>query len=165
MMGSTHALAGLIAGYAIGVQAGRPLWPDTAVLGAACALGAILPDIDHPNSLIRKRTGVLGTLAGWWMTHRGITHTVPGAVAVGVVAALLLPELIALAVFIGYCSHLLLDACTRAGVPLAWPFTWQTVRLLPRPLQVRTGTWREQGFVLLMMGGLVAAEYLRLRPF
>jgi inner membrane protein len=160
MMGATHMAAGALVGYGVGVYTAQP--PEAvallAGLGVVCA---ILPDIDHPNSLIRNRTGVLGWLVGGWMNHRGITHTVPVAVAVGIVAALLLPVVAALVVFGAYASHLLLDALTRSGVPLAWPLSWAPVRLAPRPLQIRTGSAGEALFLLALVGAAALLELAR----
>lgn len=155
MMGATHMTAGVLVGYTVGQLAGLPL-PETGVLAVVGAVAALLPDLDHPQSLIRQRTGFVGTLAGFWMRHRGITHTIPVAVLAGLIVALLGPPVLAVTVFAGYASHLLLDALTRSGVPLAWPLTWEPVRLLPGPLQVRTGGWREGLFMLLLMGLAVA---------
>ena len=160
MMAPTHMAAGVLVGYGVGVYTGQP-FEQVALLAGLGALCALLPDIDHPNSLIRKRTGVLGWLAGGWMKHRGITHTTPAVIAVGLVAALLLPTVAALVVFGAYASHLLLDAFTRSGVPLAWPLTWGSVRLLPRPLQVRTGGWREGAFMLALLGAAALLELMR----
>ena len=157
MMGPTHMLAGLLVGYTIGTAGGLPL-PETAALAACGAVAALLPDIDHPGSIIRRRTGIFGWAAGAWWKHRGLTHTLPVAALVGLIVALLAPALLAYTVFGAYASHLLLDALTRSGVPLAWPLTWAPVRLLPGPLQVRTGGWREGVFVLLLVGVAVGVS-------
>lgn len=154
--------AGAAAGYAVSVAAGLPLVSaETGVLVAVGALAALVPDIDHPNSLIRQRTGVLGWLAGGWFGHRGFTHTLVALALVALLAGLLLPLPLAAAVVAGYGSHLLLDALTRSGVPLAWPLTGAAIRLLPRPLQVRTGSWGESVFLLLLLALLAGAEVLR----
>lgn len=163
MMAPTHMAAGMLAGYAVGVAAGLPL--VSAEAGALVLVGvvaALLPDVDHPKSLIRQRTGCIGLLAGGWFGHRGFTHTLPALAIVGLIVALIAPLSVAVAVMAGYGSHLLLDAFTRSGVPLAWPLTGASVRLLPRPLQVRTGGWREAAFLLAMLGAAVAIEALRI---
>lgn len=151
MMGVTHMTAGLLVGYAAGTLGGLPL-PETGVLMGIGAIAALLPDIDHPGSIIRQRTAFVGTLAGWWMSHRGITHTSLAAAVVALVAALLAPTLIAITIAGAYTSHLLLDAFTRSGVPLAWPLSSASVRLLPRPLRVHTGGRSESLFMLLLIG-------------
>lgn len=56
-------------------------------------------------------------------------------VCTGATATLLGPYLLTLAVAGGYLSHLIADACTKAGVPLLWPVTlhgkrWWRIRLL-----------------------------------
>jgi inner membrane protein len=160
MMAGTHMAAGLAVGYAAGVASGLPP-TEILILCGVGALSALVPDVDHPNSALRRRTGVPGHLAFFWMKHRGITHTIPALVLVSIMSALLLPLVVAVVIAGGYASHLLLDAFTRSGVPLAWPLTWSSVRLLPRPLQVRTGSWREQAFLFGMLGALALGELAR----
>lgn len=158
MMAGTHMAAGVLVGGAAGIGSGLPP-TETLILCGVGALSALLPDIDHPNSALRRRTGLPGHLAFGWIRHRGITHTIPALVMVSIASALLLPWLAAVVMAGGYASHLLLDACTRSGVPLAWPLTWASVRLLPGPLQVRTGSWRESVFLLLMLTGAAAGAW------
>ena len=73
MRGGTHITAGVIVGYALATSAGlSPV--EVLALGAVGGLCAMIPDIDHPQSAIRHKTGLLGDLAAFWMKHRGITH-------------------------------------------------------------------------------------------
>jgi inner membrane protein len=147
MRAGTHIVAGVGVGYLVGAAAGmEPL--AIAALGALGGLAAMVPDIDHPQSAIRRKTGRIGTLAAFWMSHRGITHTVPAVAVVLLVASLLVAPIVALVVSMAYASHLVLDACTPSGVPLAWPLTDARIHLLPKPLRVRTGSFREKGVLL-----------------
>jgi inner membrane protein len=50
---------------------------------------------------------------------------------------------------LGYGSHLLGDALTRSGVPLLYPNP-RRVHLLPKPLRLLTGSWGEDGVLLLL---------------
>jgi inner membrane protein len=158
MRGGTHITAGVIVGYALATSAGlSPV--EVLALGAVGGLCAMIPDIDHPQSAIRHKTGLLGDLAAFWMKHRGITHTLAIAAVFGLVSWYLLPPLVALVMAGGYLSHLLLDALTPSGVPLLWPLTWAPVKLLPRGLRIRTGGMAEKGFVLLMLSGVVLSTW------
>lgn len=164
MMAPTHMAAGMLTGYAVSVAAGLPLVSAEAGVLVLLGMGAaLLPDVDHPKSLIRQRTGCIGLLAGGWFGHRGFTHTLPALALLGLIVALIAPAVVFAAVMAGYASHLLLDAFTRSGVPLAWPLTRRPVRLLPRPLQVRTGGWSEAAFLMAMLGMAVGIEAARLR--
>lgn len=66
--------------------------------------------------------------------HRGLTHTGAAAILVGLLVGLLLGPWVGVAVFAGWMSHLLSDACTRAGVPLLWPIKltgWRRLQIAP----------------------------------
>jgi len=116
--GYTHLSAGALAGAVIGRLAGEPL------LGAAVgAVAALLPDIDHPGSLVGRRVPVLPALLSVITGHRTVTHTVWFCLAVAAGAGVLAVSLAGWAwawlsapTFCGALSHLLLDGCTRSGV-------------------------------------------------
>ena len=84
--------------------------------------GALLPDIDHPQSWVGRRTRPVSTALAAALGHRGITHS---ALAVAFLVVLLLhgglrqSSVAALAV--GYLSHLAADMLTPRGLRLAWP--------------------------------------------
>ncbi len=89
--------------------------------------GALLPDIDHPQSWVGRRTRPLSTAISALFGHRGITHS---AVAVAALAALLAysgtNRVMSSALAVGYLSHLAADMLTPRGLRLAWPLrrTW-----------------------------------------
>ena len=129
MNGSTHAAIGVLAGVLLARSAHGSL-TETLVLAGVCGFSALLPDVDHPNSRIRRRVGLAGDLAFGWMSHRGITHSVVAAVALGILAVLISPSrTAATAMAIGYSSHLVADFLTPAGVPLFAPLSWRRLRL------------------------------------
>jgi inner membrane protein len=142
MMGVTHALAGALVGLAAGGWAGA----------AAGALGALLPDIDHPHSIAGRRSGVLGGAVRLVVGHRGALHS---GLAVAVVLALGW-SLGGLwwAGALGYASHVGLDMLTASGVPLAWPWR-QRVRLIG----LRTGGIIERLLMLSLLVVLVWRAY------
>jgi inner membrane protein len=147
MRAGTHIVAGVAVGYVIGVAAAwTPL--SIAALGALGGLCAMVPDIDHPQSAIRRKTGALGTAAAFWMNHRGITHTLLAAAVFALVCALIARPEVAAAMAGGYLSHLILDACTPSGVPFLGPLSWRRFHLLPGGMRVRTGSFAEKGVLL-----------------
>lgn len=176
MTGRTHLLAGAAAGAAFLSLRGAGA-PDpggaAAALGAAC-LGALLPDIDHPGSLLSRGAGPAGAVPGLFLRHRGPTHSLAAALAAWAGASWLcaargLPAAAALAALLGYLSHLLLDALTPGGVPLLWPLSGRRAGL---PL-VRVGSALEGLARLAILGALawmawrgplleVALKWLRL---
>jgi len=90
------------------------------------ALGALLPDADHPGSAIARVLGPVSQAACWLLSrltggHRGFLHSLwPVLLLWWLVWPL--PEGYWLAV--GYASHLAADALTPAGVRLLWPWPW-----------------------------------------
>ena len=167
MMAITHTALGVLTyAGAVVLTGGKP---EASALGAA-ALGSLLPDIDTPNSRIGW---VVWPLARWIegrFGHRTITHSVVG---VGLCAAVFAPALffpnwrpLFIAILIGYAMHLLGDACTKSGVPLAWPRREQFVFPGNRDFRLRTGSGAE--FVvlalLLAVGGAVLLPLSRYGP-
>ena len=114
---------------------------------------ALLPDLDHPRSLLGRQlpwiSGPLSRLFG----HRGFTHSL---LAVGmavwglaqVEAPWLLSGAVKDALIVGYLSHLLGDWLTPMGIPLLWP--WRRRFRLPG-LPIRSGGGYERAFCLLTL--------------
>lgn len=151
MSGATHALAGILIGLAI-AQDSQPL--GALAMGLAASIGALVPDIDHPNSIIGRRAGIVGGAIRLGVKHRGFLHSGIAA-AIVVVGALALQtnlRTFGIAAACGYASHILLDALTIQGVPLLWP-SRRRISLLP----LRTGGLIERVLFLFL---LVAAAYL-----
>jgi membrane-bound metal-dependent hydrolase YbcI (DUF457 family) len=96
--------------------------------------------------------------------HRTVTHYLLTAAAVIMGAWLaareLLPEyalMVAYGVATGFLTHLVIDACTRHGVPLFWPLWRRDVHLLPAGWRVRTGDARDTLVMALSLGAVVLA--------
>lgn len=133
MQGRTHLLAGAAIGLSL--SHGLDIVPALAMVGAA-AVGALLPDIDHPRSMISRRVGLAGAPVRLLVRHRGVLHSGVAAALV-VLAALALPQHLrtfGVAGALGFISHIVLDGLTVQGVPLFWPRRGR-VSLLP----LRTG--------------------------
>ena len=159
MMAITHTALGVLtyAGAVI-LTGGKP---EAGALGAA-ALGSLLPDIDTPNSRIGWLVWPLARWIEGRFGHRTITHSVVG---LGLCAALCAPALLVAAwqpvfyaILIGYAMHLLGDACTKSGVPLAWPRREQFVFPGNRDFRLRTGSGAE--FVVLVLLLVVGSAVL-----
>ncbi len=114
---------------------------------------ALLPDLDHPRSLLGRQlpwiSGPLSRLFG----HRGFTHSLL-AVGMGVwglaqvEAPWLLSGAVKDALIVGYLSHLLGDWLTPMGIPLLWP--WRRRFRLPC-LPLKSGGGYERAFCLLTL--------------
>lgn len=175
----THELIGVTA--AIGVAQAAQWGPlETAGGAAAACCGSWLPDADQLGSRIHRRSGLerrclavgaaglvlrLPLLAFCVLaSHRGVSHSALGCVAVAGAVGLALVPLGAAVVLVwaggltvGYAAHLAADACTPTGVRLFWPLSRRRVWLLPAGFRIRTGSARE-----LVLGALVGATAVAL---
>jgi inner membrane protein len=176
---TTHQIAGV--GLAVVTAAAVDATPTAfAVLVAGAWLGSLLPDADRAGSRIyrarklERRAWPL-RVVGWLarlplrllilLGHRGLTHSLVGAVAVTALAYLLAslvgsPETFAAGVGLGYATHVAADACTPGGVPLLAPLSTKRRHLLPRPIRIPTGSWRELVVAAALAVGTVATTLL-----
>lgn len=152
MMGRAHALSGAtvwLAACAASTAVGHRPGPLTVLVGAGvCAAFSLVPDIDHPKSLIAGSLGPVSRAVAAGVDqvataiytatagpldppardgHRKVTHTAVFAILVGVLVAAAVgwavPPLawLGLPAGLGCLVHCLGDALTHAGVPLLWP--------------------------------------------
>ncbi len=125
MMARSHVAVGL-ASWIVAAPLLHLSALDPVELGLAVA-GALLPDIDHPQSWVGRRSRPVSTLVSRVLGHRGVTHS---ALAVAALVALLMQRGysrdITAALAVGYLSHLAADLLTPRGLRLAWPLrrTW-----------------------------------------
>lgn len=81
MMGYTHLAAGACVGALAGKLVGSPM------VGVAIgSMAALLPDIDHPGSLLGKRLKPVSYVVAAGVKHRGPTHTVWFCLAAAIAA-------------------------------------------------------------------------------
>jgi inner membrane protein len=97
----------------------------------AALLTSLLPDIDHPKSVLGQRLSWIAIPIARAFGHRGFTHSLL-VITGGIVLFRLeftsswqIPPDVLHAMVIGYLSHLLADMLTPAGVPLLWPCRWR----------------------------------------
>ena len=88
-------------------------------------LGALLPDIDHPQSKFGKKLDIFSKLINSLGGHRGITHSLYPLIALPGLIWYLFGLPCGIALFIGYFSHLLIDSINPKGVNFLNPLaTW-----------------------------------------
>jgi membrane-bound metal-dependent hydrolase YbcI (DUF457 family) len=153
----THLMGGVCSLAPLLLLPPESLAPGEAgLLALVACLGALLPDLDASESHL-KHLRLIGTdLAPFALTatllhqslgHRGLLHSLAGlglgALLLAVPVGLWLGPLAGLALVLGYASHLALDACTKAGIPLLFP-NLKRRHLLPRWLRVTTGSLAEE---------------------
>lgn len=121
----------------------------THTLVAALGVGLCAYVMAHLGPVGVGSTAALGVLLLWPLYRRAVGGVVLWSAVTAVSAVVLLgPWLMALAVGGGYLSHLVADACTKAGVPLLWPLRikgkrWWRIRFLGS--LVTSGSSRENG--------------------
>jgi membrane-bound metal-dependent hydrolase YbcI (DUF457 family) len=143
--------------------------PELVLASAVSAASALLPDLDHPRSRASTLLGRRAHLLAHWAAgiayrstctqadrreasreswkdplHRGVTHTLFFALVLGISFSLVAGTLVGVAVGTGVLSHIIADACTKAGVPLAWPLVvrgrrWHPFRL-PGARRMKSGS-------------------------
>lgn len=144
MMVGSHLVLAEAGWICLAHRFGLPTWSPSCL--ALAAAGAVLPDIDHPQSWIGRRAAFVSRPLASLVGHRGITHSLFALAlgfyllhrhgfANGVVAPLV----------VGYASHLLADFLTSGGLRLLWPL--RPVYRLPL---CRTGSVTEVVLVALV---------------
>lgn len=134
MQWRTHLVVGLNSLWLVELLPPGISTDHYAPMIAAAALGSLLPDLDAAESKIKHLS--FGGIKPFFLPaqiiyrdlgHRGLLHSGSALVLVGI-AAIPLTHWVswqtALALFLGYGSHLAADACTRSGIP------WRYVPLL-----------------------------------
>lgn len=151
MLSKSHIIIGV--GAAIMAVPTLNLNVTTGVLCVAAAgIGSLAPDIDHPNSKIRRYIPIPVPLK-----HRGLTHSIVGVIGLMFLVSILIapvPSAITPAAFfmLGYIAHIVADMLTVAGVMLFYPLE-TNVRLLPKAIALHTGSRLE--YVLIALLGCV----------
>lgn len=136
MMAYSHAPSGAAAWLPVGVALGVPTLPNLG-LAVVAGVAALLPDMDHPSSVLprsfpggRFLARRIATATGG---HRHGTHTFVAAIAATAMAwwtAYVMTPLsathsltLAGAIGVGYLAHILGDCLTLSGVPVLLPFS------------------------------------------
>lgn len=97
----------------------------------AAILTSLLPDLDHPQSVLGQRLRWISIPMARIFGHRGFTHSLLAIVGIALFESKLLlrswqiPPDTLYSMIIGYFSHLLADMLTPSGVPLLWPCRWR----------------------------------------
>ena len=151
----THVIAGLGSLWLLETIPGVLTSESLAPLALAASLGALLPDLDAERSKIQSLSvsgvqpfaPVSQALYRAW-GHRGPLHSALGLGAIVLFASALAfwwEWPLSVALVLGYASHLLLDACTKSGIPLWYPKK-KRYHLLPVPARLTTGSLAEDVF-------------------
>lgn len=160
MTWSTHLMAGLNTLWILEALPNAAT-ENIALLAGAAAFGSLLPDLDASQSKIKHLK--IGGVKPFYLPaeaiyrqlgHRTFLHSLLGLVYIAIACAVLTPFVgwpVALALWLGYASHLAADAVTKSGIPLLYPKP-KRFHLLPKALRLTTGSLAEEVvFVLLSL--------------
>ena len=126
---------------------------------AGIALGAVLPDIDEPKSLIGRKLAPLAFLLRMFrLKHRTLSHSIIFALIL-IIPSIFLPypfNLFGIGAGIGSVLHCVGDLLTISGLKYFLYPKKVELHLLPKNLRFRTGGAVEQ----IIIFGLVGINYL-----
>ena len=108
---------------------------------------SLFPDIDETKSKIGRENKILSKTINFFFGHRGIFHTIYIPVLLFLILILFnVKVIIGIAVFIGYLSHLFLDAITRHGIMPFYPIYNKRISGF-----IRTNSIIEKGFFIIII--------------
>lgn len=144
-MAPTHLVFGVTAAFGLSHLG----WLEVSVpVFAAAGIGALLPDIDHPGSVVGRRLKLVSIPVSMIFGHRGITHSLIAVVAMAAAIAWQIGSqswIAALAV--GYLTHLIGDWLTPSGIPFLWP----NRRKFASPIGFKTNSMTEMSCLMAMI--------------
>lgn len=133
MKGTTHILGGMAISAGVASISPIPLVASqTIVILGGGIIGALLPDIDHPNSKISRSnifTGVTSAAVSNVTGHRGAIHTPIAMIIIAIVLGCFIENPLGYSYssflykgfVMGFLSHLLLDTLSPGGIMWGYP--------------------------------------------
>lgn len=149
MTAPTHAAFGVLWAAMAGTS------PANAI---ACALGALLPDIDHPQSSIGRILFFLSFPLNQRFGHRQLIHSFVFWSPL-IIIGLLLRSPLTLWAGIGAISHIVSDAFTISGVKALLPWSERAVVFFKRDWRIYTGSVQEIVVFIVIAGMISLANY------
>lgn len=126
----------------------------------ALSVGAIFPDIDHPNSYIGKRMPVTSNGMRKLFGHRGIVHSLVGAIALTAVVRFLLltlhlPSEWGTWFLMGFIAHLVEDSFSRYGIAWFQPIYNKNIQFGFKQIYYKTGGTSEWVIFLIAIAIII----------
>lgn len=162
MLGRSHITTGVCVGllassFEPNLQQIEPLTQGLFLI--AVAIGSLLPDIDHPQSIISRQIPIIGGIIGRLVSHRGFFHSILGTVIVFSLLWVVRLDIASLfnatsetinlmwfGALIGYINHIVGDMITISGVKVFYPLRFN----IGVPL-IRTNSIGENLIVVIFM--------------
>jgi len=146
MLAKTHLAFGFLSGL---VAMPFVATGNTIIFFSLVLIGALLPDIDQPNSKISNKIPIIPKIINIFAKHRGIFHTVFLAIIIPGLLWYFIAHSYGIALFVGYMSHLIIDGFTVTGINFLHPFS-----KLHLSGFVETGTIAELVIFFVILAGI-----------
>lgn len=124
---------------------------------AACAVGSLLPDLDHPRSSIGRVFFFVSHPLNMRFGHRGLVHSFFVWIPLLIVGLLVRSHTIQW-LAIGALSHVIIDCYNTAGVRAFSPFSDKSVVMFKRDWRVSAGSLGEI-YVFILIACLLPASH------
>jgi len=147
MLWYTHLAFGLLSGLIFLPFVNRG---NIYIFFAFVLFGALLPDIDTPRSKLGSKLGIFSKLIKMIFGHRGIIHTIWGMLLICGLFWFFVNRVYGIALFIGFFSHLVIDAFTKKGINFLHPFSKMKIAGF-----IETGTMEETILLAIILAFVV----------
>lgn len=151
MLGRTHLSAGILTGEIVVLASGKTDTTSAIILIATAAVGSLLPDIDHPQSMLSSSNRISQNVSesiSAVTQHRGFTHTLAFIALILFGLFLLInpytayTNTVLVGILAGFLSHMVLDTLNEKGIMWFWPLSAHHIHIM----KIRTGS-RWESFV------------------
>jgi len=146
----THVSFGVLFILGIGLLVGISINWSIAIFAI---IGALLPDIDTPQSILGRFLRPMSAYIERKFGHRQATHSLLAVLILGLITIpLICVNLFCwIALFSGYLSHLLIDSVNKSGVPLFYPSSIRAVMPKPEKWRIAVGTKAETIVMVIIL--------------
>ena len=119
MRGKTHLLFAILLG--IFYLDSFRFSGNKLIFFVAIGLAGLIPDIDHPNSILGRKLKPISIIIHILFGHRKLFHSIFFIIGVSLLAYLFVPFYL-IPILIGLVSHIILDMISKEGIILFYPF-------------------------------------------
>lgn len=144
---------------------------DSLTLGnlAALGVGSLFPDIDHPDSFIGARLPIISDGMRKLFGHRGIVHSLAGAVFFTIIVRMLLtgfdlPMDWATWFLMGFLAHLVEDSFSRYGIAWLQPIYNKNIQFGFKRIYYTTGGVSES-IILAVASAIIIYQIVHIDLF
>src|SRR3989344_4956792 len=88
-------------------------------------VSSIIPDIDLSGSKIGRRIKPLSNIFNFLFGHRGFLHSLLFILILFLIFVFIKNEILGLALFLGFFSHLALDSLSKEGIRFFYPLKFK----------------------------------------